>query len=418
MRPKRVSGLLRIVLASLREIRGALRGLHDLFGGEDAGAQVDGVFEDAGGGFGEGIGELHATDAAHSEQRVHQRRQLGVVDALDGVHVVGASQRLHRRLHVLLLHGERVEEGRGDGLYGQVQLHWRQSRVVELSARVDVERVRESDAESLELVGGREEPERQLCVGGLDLHDLVGLRGGWRDARAFAHLAPLFLAEGQPGGEVGAALHVAAWERRGLWRDWIGSGIGDLIVFLIVMIVIDIIDIIVIIIDIIVIIIDIIDIITIITIIITITPRCHLEEVADAPLAVERPARPHDLAEPVGVLHAGDGVVNALESGRNGDDLADSSGEAVDIVVPVDEVADVEVGDAAVARPLAQEVVADLRVGVEDGGGDGALGHREPRREARDDHRAGSSRRLRGEAPRTPPAPSRRPGTLRAAWRW
>mmetsp|Transcript_14103 Transcript_14103/g.47042 ORF Transcript_14103/g.47042 Transcript_14103/m.47042 type:complete len:463 (+) Transcript_14103:1524-2912(+) len=89
--------------------------------------------------------------------------------------------------------------------------------------------------------------------------------------------------------------------------------------------------------------------------------------------------------QPVRVLDARDGIGDALQSGGDGDDLADDVGQTVPIIVPIQNIPEIVATQARVSQPLSQKVPADCRFGFEDGSRDGALRDRGAPRERGDD---------------------------------
>ena len=102
----------------------------------------------------------------------------------------------------------------------------------------------------------------------------------------------------------------------------------------------------------------------------------------------------HEAFQPIGFLHPLNGVVDVLDSRGDGDDLLDGVGETVDVVVPVDEIANIEVRNRRIVRPFPQEIVPNFGLRVEDGGRNGPLRDGLSRGESRDDHVGGGTRRL------------------------
>ena len=101
------------------------------------------------------------------------------------------------------------------------------------------------------------------------------------------------------------------------------------------------------------------------------------------------------LVEPVGVFDPGHGVGSALEIRRDGDDLLDGAAQSLEVLVPVQQLADVGVSDAVDLLPDAVDLLPpkvllpDAGLGLEDGHGDSPLRHRRSVRLLGDDEPAG-----------------------------
>jgi hypothetical protein len=102
---------------------------------------------------------------------------------------------------------------------------------------------------------------------------------------------------------------------------------------------------------------------------------CHLEEVFHVFLLELVILSLDPLVEPVRVLNPRHRVHALLESSWDGDNLHDGAGDTLLVVVPVDEGAHVEISDALVLEPPAQEFLPGRFVRLKDSRGDRTFGY-------------------------------------------
>ena len=93
----------------------------------------------------------------------------------------------------------------------------------------------------------------------------------------------------------------------------------------------------------------------------------NLEKLVDSSLFENIIFLEHALVEPRWMYDTRNGIGDALKSGRDGDDFLNASAQSANVVLPIENLTNVEIDQRIVFQPFLQVVTFHTRLRVEDG---------------------------------------------------